>query len=128
MVVQFVVNEDGSISDSRVVRSIDPQLDAEALRVVNAMPAWEPGIQNGKAVKVKYNVPVAFGVGPRQSATSAKADVEVRPLIVVDGKEVADMNGLKPENFKSIKVLKGDEAVKLYGEKGRNGVFLIATK
>ncbi len=128
VVVQFVINEDGSISDSRVVRSIDPQLDAEALRVVNAMPAWEPGIQNGKAVKVKYNVPVAFGVGPRQSATSAKADVEVRPLIVVDGKEVADMNGLKPENFKSIKVLKGDEAVKLYGEKGRNGVFLIATK
>ena len=60
VVVAFIVETDGSISDAEVVRSVDPQLDKEALRVVNAMPKWTPGLQNGKAVRVKYNLPVTF--------------------------------------------------------------------
>ena len=60
VVVSFVVERDGSITDVRVVRSVDPSLDKEATRVVKSMPNWIPGKQNGSTVRVKYNVPVSF--------------------------------------------------------------------
>lgn len=60
VIIQFVVNKDGSIVDPKVVRSVDPYLDKEALRVILTMPKWKPGMQRGKAVRVKYTVPVMF--------------------------------------------------------------------
>ena len=60
VIVQFVVNTDGSITEAKVVKPVDPQLDAEALRVVNTMPNWTPGKQRGKAVRVRYTLPVMF--------------------------------------------------------------------
>lgn len=60
VVVQFVVNKDGSIVDPQVIKSVDPYLDKEALRVVKAMPKWSPGEQRGKPVRVKYTLPVMF--------------------------------------------------------------------
>ena len=60
VIVQFVVNSDGSIVDPVVVRSVDPSLDREALRVIQSMPKWKPGQQRGKAVRVRYTVPVTF--------------------------------------------------------------------
>ncbi|MBQ6062675.1 MAG: energy transducer TonB [Prevotella sp.] len=60
VVVSFVVEKDGSITDVKIVRSVDPSLDKEAARVVKSMPHWIPGRQNGAAVRVKYNVPVSF--------------------------------------------------------------------
>ncbi len=60
VIVGFVVEKDGSISDVKVMRSVDPSLDREAQRVVRAMPRWKPGKQNGSAVRVKYTVPVVF--------------------------------------------------------------------
>ncbi len=60
VIVTFVVEKDGSITDVRVVKSVDPSLDKEATRVVKSMPKWIPGKQNGSAVRVKYTVPVTF--------------------------------------------------------------------
>ena len=60
VIVQFVVNQDGSIVDPQVVRGVDPYLDKEALRVISMMPKWKPGKQRGKAVRVKFTVPVMF--------------------------------------------------------------------
>ena len=60
VIVSFVVERDGSISDVKVARSVDPSLDREAQRVVKSMPKWKPGKQNGSAVRVKYTVPVVF--------------------------------------------------------------------
>ena len=60
VVCTFVVEKDGSITDVRVVKSVDPSLDKEAMRVVKSMPKWIPGKQNGSAVRVKYTVPVTF--------------------------------------------------------------------
>lgn len=60
VIVQFVVERDGSVSNVQVVRGVDPSLDKEAARVVKSMPKWTPGKQNGQAVRVKYNVPVVF--------------------------------------------------------------------
>ena len=60
VIVTFVVERNGSITDVQVVKSVDPSLDKEAVRVVKAMPHWIPGKQNGSAVRVKFTVPVTF--------------------------------------------------------------------
>ena len=60
VIVQFVVERDGSITEPKVVRGVDPDLDKEALRVISIMPNWKPGMQKGKAVRVKYTLPVAY--------------------------------------------------------------------
>ena len=60
VILQFIVDKKGRLSDVKVVRSVEPSLDAEAVRVVKAMPRWNPGMQNGKAVKVRYTLPVNF--------------------------------------------------------------------
>lgn len=58
--VNFVVNKDGSVSDAKIIRGVDPSLDKEALRVVYSMPKWKPGLQGGKPVRVSYSVPINF--------------------------------------------------------------------
>ncbi|MCI6460951.1 MAG: TonB family protein, partial [Prevotella sp.] len=60
VIVTFVVERDGSVTDVRVAKSVDASLDKEAVRVVSGMPRWIPGKQNGSAVRVKYTVPVTF--------------------------------------------------------------------
>ena len=60
VIVQFVVGRDGSVSDVKVMRGVNPELDAEAIRVVSIMPKWNPGKQRGKAVAVKYTMPIMF--------------------------------------------------------------------
>lgn len=60
VVCSFIINQDGSVTDAEVVSGVDPSLDREALRIVSAMPKWTPGTQRGKAVRVKYTMPVTF--------------------------------------------------------------------
>lgn len=62
--VQFVVGKDGSIGDVKVIRGVDPTLDAEAIRVISSMPKWKPGTQKGEPVNVRYTVPVMFRLTP----------------------------------------------------------------
>ena len=58
--VTFVVDADGSVSEPRIARGVDPSLDKEALRVVGMLPKWKPGKQRGKPVRVSYTVPINF--------------------------------------------------------------------
>lgn len=58
--VQFVVETDGSVTDVHVAKQVFPSLDAEAIRVVQAMPKWTPGKDKGRLVRVKYNLPIVF--------------------------------------------------------------------
>jgi hypothetical protein len=60
VIVSFIVEKDGSLSDFKVERAVDAALDAEALRVMKAMPNWLPGQQDGRFVRVRYNVPLRF--------------------------------------------------------------------
>lgn len=133
VIVQFVVNEDGAISNPRIVRSVDPALDAEAIRVIKLMPKWKPGMQRGQAVKVKYTVPVTFNLpkaGDKAKVTPVSAESGAAPLIVVNGKEVTNavLQALDPNKIELVRVLKGEEAVGAYGEKGKNGVILVTLK
>ena len=66
VVVGFIVEKDGSLTDVKVLRHVDIALDAEALRVVKGMPKWIPGRQNEQRVRVKYNVPVSFRLEPME--------------------------------------------------------------
>ena len=58
--VQFIINTDGSISDATVIRGAGRFIDAEAIRLIKLMPNWIPGTQNGKAVRVRYTLPINF--------------------------------------------------------------------
>lgn len=76
VVVQFIVQKDGSLSDLHVLRSVDPWLDAEAIRVIGIMPKWKPGMQDGQAVAVKYTMPVTFSLeGSKNKPQAGKDDV-----------------------------------------------------
>ena len=142
VVVQFFVNKDGSISNVKVLRGVDPALDAEAIRLVNSMPKWKPGMQKGKAVTVKYTVPVLFSLDEldekvRQKnltlimkGTSAADYADV--LILVDGREVTSeiLQALNPERIQSISVLKepSDIIAKYTTDKSKKSVMLVTLK
>jgi TonB family protein len=146
VIANFVIEKDGSISEAKVVKSVDPALDEEAVRVINAMPNWMPGRQSGKAVRVKYTVPINFrldGSKPKdnnvanvmQAAASGNIflttnDPVKTPLIIVDGKEVPyeNLKTIVHDDVESINVLKDKAAVTMYGEKGKDCVIVITTK
>ena len=122
VVVTFVITDEGDIKDPVVVKGVDPLLDDEALRVIQMMPKWNPGKHRGKAVNVKFTLPVSFRLSSSEN----------NPLIVVDGEVKGNdpelMKNYTPENIQSMTVVKGDEAIRIYGEKGKGGVILITTK
>ncbi|MBO4890983.1 MAG: TonB family protein, partial [Prevotella sp.] len=106
VIVTFVVGKDGSINDARVVKSVNPSLDAEALRVINAMPKWTPGTQSGKAVNVKYTVPITFRLdgGKPKEANKEIVDGLVSRL---PGAKI-DENGNLTVNGKAVKKITVD--------------------
>ena len=142
VVVQFLINKNGAISDASVLRSVDRLLDAEAVRLVRSMPRWKPGMQKGKAVTVKYTVPVLFKLDEvdekvRQKnlaiimeETSAADYADV--LILVDGREVTSeiLRALNPERIQSISVLKepSDIIAKYTTDKSKKSVMLVTLK
>ncbi|MBQ4173598.1 MAG: energy transducer TonB, partial [Prevotella sp.] len=81
VLVNFIVEADGTISNANVVRSVSEELDAEALRVVENMPKWKPGMQNGKSVRVKYTIPISFRMNSNEKP---KEKVESSAITVVE--------------------------------------------
>lgn len=137
--VQFVVDKDGSIKKPKVIRSIDQELDEEALRLVKSMSKWESGRQNGEPVAVKFAVPVPFKLDADVRMSEQLVIQEVRtsmdggrgiPLYIVDGKEVSAsvMRALKPESIAGVSVLKDKSATAIYGERAKHGVVVITLK
>lgn len=67
VIVQFVIMEDGTLDQAKVVRGVDPLLDEEALRVVKLMPKWKPGMDRGEAVKVRFTAPIMFNLSKKDT-------------------------------------------------------------
>ncbi len=163
--VTFVVSKSGSVANAKIARGVDPLLDKEALRVVNSLPAWIPGYQEGKPVNVSYTVPINFVLDGDKAGnnkntslmspqwkdangghevkvktniplTSADArdklktinEDAIKPLFIVDGITASSIDNLNPGDIAGIEILKKESAIKMYGEKGRNGVVIITTK
>ena len=81
--VQFVVNKDGSISEPKIIRGVDPDLDGEAIRVISLMPKWKPGMQKGQPVRVKYTVPVMFRLSDNGQKEEYKPIPKIDETVVV---------------------------------------------
>ncbi|WP_288242634.1 M56 family metallopeptidase [uncultured Bacteroides sp.] len=138
--VQFVIDKEGNVTEPKVIRSVDKELDAEAIRLVKSMPKWKPGMQKGEVVAVKYTMPVLFKleggkvvnspIVVRSKSSDLFAQGENTPLFIVDGKEVTSsiMSALDANKIESMTVLKGKDATDIYSEKGKNGVILITLK
>ena len=130
VIVQFVVNKKGKIVSPKVARSVDPDLDKEAIRLIKSMPDWIPGTQGGKAVDVKYTLPVSFRLDGDSSANANTASSEEKtggPLFIIDGKEAAPntINAIDPNWIKSISVLKDASATAIYGSRAKEGAIII---
>ena len=139
VIVQFVINSDGKVGAFKILRSADPLLDNEAIRVLKLMPKWLPGEQNGEKVAVYYilpvvfkaqnsSVPVIFGTKP--------PELDKTPLYVLDGKpqpKEFDIKSINMETIQSIKMIDALEARKAeniskYGPEAENGIVLITLK
>lgn len=80
VIVQFVVNRNGRITEEKIVQGVSPSLDAEALRVIKSMPKWKPGTQNGKAVRVLFTLPIAFKLDNKKDTTITQVDsIAIKP-------------------------------------------------
>ena len=110
ILVQFIIDTDGSVTDAKVVKSVNPHLDAEALRVINAMPKWKPGMQKGKAVRVKFTIPINFRPGnAKNNVTNVESNNN--PL------------NLPSPQWKKF-VIPSKEGVKAYKEPSMESLFL----
>lgn len=151
VVTTFTVEKDGSITHAKIVRSQGEAFDNEALRVINGMPKWIPGMQNGKAVSVKYLLPITFsttdsdkkiksvrtldmndngGKQPEGKVVSRKAEMFSSEdfVLVVNGKVVEALNGIKPSDIEKVDVKKDAETMKKYNVEDKQGVMFISTK
>ena len=116
VIVSFVVETDGSISEAKAVKSVSSELDAEALRVINCMPNWIPGRQNGEVVRVKYVVPVTFRLQdddkPAVSHVKLGTDHKGKEFEVVMDGQVVDaevLNSINPADIESMHVEKAKD-------------------
>lgn len=138
VIATFIVERDGSLTDIKIVRTPSVSMGDESVRVLLRSPKWNPGIKDGKAVRVSYTVPISFTLGEadeqplKRKALNLDSLAKRSPLYLVDGKEVK-FNGESPlktipqETIASMEILKDETATKLYGERGKNGVILITT-
>jgi TonB family protein len=181
--VSFVVTAEGNVKDVTVLKGIGYGCDEEAARVVSSFPKWTPGKQNGKAVSVKFTVPIMFQLAEAGEDTSTDKETtvvsykpkpvsqeipkevpllaetfegrtdltvgegsdskieirgtsepftsETQPLYILNGEVMEKsflVNSIESNTIKSISVLKGETATKIYGSRGANGVVSIITK
>ena len=151
--LSFVVTSEGEIKNIQVLKGLGYGADAESVRVISKMPRWEPGMQSGRPVNVRYNLPIAYqldddgskkvGIAPpappREIIEWVNADKSKfqlptgsnQPLITLDGKEIANANPrpvFNSDEIKEIKLLGEADARGAYGERGAYGVIELSTK
>ena len=146
VLAQFVVDKEGTVRGAKIIKSVDPALDNEALRVINSMPKWTPGRQNGKLVNVKYTIPVTFNLqgddkeeGSEDGVRSdnPSGSVQIRhfgttrdPLFIVDGVKTSaeKVKAMDAKTIDRMEVLNDNSAVEKYGDEAKGGVVVITTK
>ncbi|WP_373330840.1 TonB family protein [Salmonirosea aquatica] len=151
----FIVTSEGEIKDIQIMKGLGFGADQESVRVMSKMPRWEPGMQSGRPVNVRYNLPIAFQLDNTKEIKANESAKKVglveqgtlngpstegptmiytgvgQARVVIDGvmqKEGYDIKEVGPDNVQKVNVLKGESATKAYGEKGANGVIEIYMK
>ncbi len=133
VLVTCVVTANGNMVNPHIEKGLSESLDKEALRAVSLMKYWKPGIVDGNKVDTKLTIPVNFYLSEenKKIAQQLKPFYEAGkkpPLFILDKKKVTGLSVVEYYNVKSIRVLKGQKAIDLYGQEGRNGVVVIETK
>ena len=148
VILQFVVDETGQVTDPKVIRSIDPSLDTEAIRLVLSMPRWMPGMQDGKAVAVRYTIPVIFKLETAEETSSKDGVLSIKAgnmsevsgeiskllmnsdslVILVDGVPATEetLHALSADKIATMSILK-DKLDGMAAAKGKKTVIAIAT-
>lgn len=137
--MSFTVEKDGSLTDIKIERKLGYGTDEEAIRVVKLSKRWNPGIQNGRPVRVKYNVPIMFSFSTPKSVQKANAIASIRsksfeeqdaPLVVVDNeiKPYAYLKTMDQRTIESLDILKSADGASIYGKVGEKGVIVIRSK
>lgn len=151
--VSFTIEKNGVLSDIAITRGLGSGTDEEAVRVLKESPKWNPGIRDGKPVRVKYNFNINFSLDDKPedkkatviTKSSALDKVNIMPVntegvkfgdhfngvIVVDGVKLTDnslVNLISPNDIASVSVLKDQSAINIYGIKAKNGAIIITTK
>ena len=148
VILQFVVDETGQVTDPKVIRSIDPSLDTEAIRLVLSMPRWMPGMQDGKAVAVRYTIPVIFKLETAEETSSKDGVLSIKAgnmsevsgeiskllmnsdslVILVDGVPATEetLRALSADKIATMSILK-DKLDGMAAAKGKKTVIAIAT-
>lgn len=127
VVVQFIVDKDGTVVEPKVVRSISPELDQAAINAIKGMPKWEAGKMHGKPVRVKYNIPVSFKNNSSTGLSIVGAKKNTSFVVFIDGKRAETIDNLNPNDIESITVLKDEAAIKEYDSDGKP-VMLVTLK
>ena len=123
VIVQFVVRKDGSLSDFKVLRPVDPWLDAEAIRVISTMPKWKPGMQDRKPVSVKFTLPVTFMLeGTNSKPKAGDNDVVVVGYGVQKSEESVDLPTIKLHNPMDELSITGDFKIDSVGSSKASGM------
>ncbi|MES2064121.1 MAG: TonB family protein [Bacteroidota bacterium] len=154
VIVRFIVEKDGSLTGIKVLRGIGYGADEEALRVLKLSPKWNPGIQNGRTVRVEYSVPINFALAgdegtPKTGYVPAppllknlmdtshvtpvikiRSGYGANPVYVLNGKIIKqeELSILNPKDIQTVSVLKDKASIAMYGKDAENGVILIKTK
>ncbi|MCU4175539.1 TonB family protein [Carboxylicivirga sp. N1Y90] len=130
--VAFVVTKDGELANVKVDKSVDPILDEVVLRFVRKCKEWKPGVLNREKVNTQMLVPVKFTLSDNERSLAEQLKqfdhMDVPPLFVIDNKPIVGLTQIEDYNVRSIRVIKGDKAVALYGEQAKNGVVVITSK
>ena len=131
--VSFVVTDTGSVGDVFISQTSDDLFNHEAIRLVkHSSGHWEPGIVDGNAVNTRMGIPVKFEMSDSDHEAaemlSAFDETAGTPLFILDKKIVNGVLEIEDYNVRSVRVLKGDKAIELYGSKAVNGVVIITSK
>ncbi len=134
---EFVIEKDGSLSNLKIIKGIGGGCDEETIRVLSLSPKWEPGIQNGKPVRVSYSLPITFradfSVHPQPHSSLAEIFADNKRLLIIDSAEYkgdrSKLNDIiKPTDIEKIYFTDGESAIMKYGDQGKDGVTEIFTK
>ncbi|MGV8877686.1 MAG: TonB family protein [Sphingobacteriaceae bacterium] len=128
VIVYFIVEKDGSLTNIKVLRDIGSGCGKEAIRVLKKSPKWRPAIYDQKPVRADYTCPISFNL-PNQQKLAIDNPPTNKTLYLLNEKEISaeELNKLDPTTFRFVEALKDSTAVALYGTKGKNGVIKITT-
>lgn len=117
VVVRFIIRETGEVTDAEILRSIDPALDKEALRLVNSMPKWKPGQQDGKTVSVRWDEPITFTMPTAEEIAAMKREQEENNKVFDHAEEQPSFPGGQGAFMQWL-----GENIKYPTEAGENGI------